>query len=234
MIEVRGLTKIYNRGRSDEIPAVVDVSLKVQDGTILVFTGPSGCGKSTLLGMLGMILTPTAGRIMFDGKDVTSYSDYHKTLLRRTLAGYVFQHINLLPHYTVLENVMLPLLCRDEDIEAYRPKALQLLEQLNLSNRVNQEVEQLSGGEQQRVAFVRALMTDPRYLYADEPTVFIDEASSKMIHDILGSLKKQGKSVLLATHDQELMKIADQVFRMSSGRVVSIDRSPRVDGGSRT
>ncbi len=216
MIEARNLSKIYNKGRSNEVVAVTGINLKI-DGGIVAFTGPSGCGKTTLLSMLGLILTPTSGEILFDGENVLSYSDYWKTKFRRESFGFIFQHINLLPGYTALENVLLPLYASDLRPEGYKERALELLTGLGMRERASHTVEQLSGGEQQRVAFVRALVKDPRYIFADEPTVFVDEETSKVIYDLLSDLRERGKTIVLSTHDPELIKIADKVCRMCRG-----------------
>lgn len=220
MIEVRNLTKIYNRGKFNETAAIVDVSLKVKDKSIVALTGPSGCGKTTLLSMMGLILTPTSGEILYDGENVLEASDYWRTQFRRNNFGFIFQHINLLPQYTTLENILLPLYASDTDPWSYEGKAREWLSKLGIADRAEHLVEQLSGGEQQRAAFVRALIREPKYIFADEPTVFVDEETSKIIYSVLSSLRDSGKTVILSTHDPELMKIADDTYRFMKGRLV--------------
>ncbi|MCX8182417.1 MAG: ABC transporter ATP-binding protein [Candidatus Methanomethyliaceae archaeon] len=220
MIELRGVSKIYNKGKFNEVVAVQDVNLKIEDGRIVVLTGPSGCGKTTLLSIMGLILTPTSGDILYDGEPVLGYSDYWKTIFRRENFGFVFQHINLLPQYTALENVLLPLYARDSDPSDFMERAVELLSKLGVIERANHLVEQLSGGEQQRVAFVRALIKDPKYLFADEPTVFVDEETSRIIYRLLQDLRDKGKTIVVSTHDPELIKIADQIHRMERGRLL--------------
>lgn len=221
MIDVVGLSKVYNRGTRDEVHAVEDVSLRVGDGRIVAITGPSGCGKTTLLSMLGLILTPTVGEITIDGERVLSNSDNWKTAFRRENFGFIFQHINLLHRNTAMENVLLPLYSFDADPAAYAPRAIELFGKLGLRGKENRLVETLSGGEQQRVAFVRALIKDPKYIFADEPTVFVDEETSKVICMMFASLRDAGKTVLISTHDPELLKIADDVHRMGGGRLLN-------------
>ena len=220
MIETANLTKIYNLGTPREVVAARDVSINIEDGAIVVLRGPSGCGKTTVLSTIGLILTPTRGQIFIDGEDITAYSDHWKSLYRRKNMGFIFQHINLLPNYTALENVLIPLLCRDEEVSHYKDRALQLFEKLKVVRRANNLVEQLSGGEQQRVAFVRALMSNPHIVLADEPTVFVDEETSEIMKGMFIELGEEGKSVVIATHDPELIQIAKKVYLMSGGTVV--------------
>ncbi len=220
MIETVNLTKIYNPGTPREVKAAVNVNVKVEDGAITVLQGPSGCGKTTLLSMLGLILTPTSGRIILDGEDITRYSDHWKTLYRRRHMGFIFQHINLLPGYTAMENVLVPLLCFDEDVSAYRERAMKLFEKLNIADKADNLVEQLSGGEQQRVALVRALVRNPRIILADEPTVFVDEETSRVIFEMFKELRDEGRTLIVSTHDPTLAKIADKGYVLDRGRVV--------------
>ncbi len=193
MIEVVNLTKIYNQGKKHQVEAVTDINLTAESGAITALVGPSGCGKTTLLSMIGQLLTPTKGKVLFDKEDVTSYSDGWKAIFRRKNMGFVFQHINLLPNFNALENVMTPLICHDVDPAEYKASALELLNQLGLSERAYFNVEQLSGGQQQRVAVARALITEPKIIVADEPLTFVDEASAKTITDFFENLKKKGK-----------------------------------------
>lgn len=217
MIEAKGLTKIFNRGKFNETVAVSDISLKIKDRSIVALTGPSGCGKTTLLSMLGLILTPTSGQILYDGDNVLSGSDNFKTNFRREKFGFIFQHINLLPQYTTIENILLPLYSFDEEPKLYEGKACEWLKKLNILDRATHLVEQLSGGEQQRAAFVRALIKEPAYIFADEPTVFVDEETSRIIYKVLTELREAGKTVILSTHDPELIKISDEIYRIKKG-----------------
>ncbi len=222
MIELLEVTKIYNKGKFNEVVAVQDVSLRIRDGAIIILTGPSGCGKTTLLSIMGLILTPTSGEILYDGENVLGFSDYWKTNFRRENFGFVFQHINLLPQYTALENILLPLYATDSDPNDFMERAVELLSKLGILERAKHLVEQLSGGEQQRVAFVRALIKDPKYIFADEPTVFVDEETSRVIYKLLKDLRDKGKTIVVSTHDPELIKIADQVYRMRNGRLLEV------------
>jgi putative ABC transport system ATP-binding protein len=220
MIEVVNLTKIYNQGKKHQVEAVTDVNLTAESGAITALVGPSGCGKTTLMSMIGQLLTPTKGKVLFDGEAVTSYSDGWKAVFRRNNMGFVFQHINLLPNFNALENVMTPLICHDVDPAEYKASALELLNQLGLSERAYFNVEQLSGGQQQRVAVARALITKPEIIVADEPLTFVDEASAKTITDFFEKLKDEGKTILISTHATNLAKLANKTYVITDGKVV--------------
>ncbi|MDH5806979.1 MAG: ABC transporter ATP-binding protein [Candidatus Methanomethylicaceae archaeon] len=220
MIELKNITKIYNLGKSNEVIALKEINMKIEKGKITAITGPSGCGKTTLLSIIGLILTPTKGELFYDGENVLKFSDYWKTIFRRNKFGFIFQHINLLPQYTAIENILLPLYSMDLNPMDYIEKAIELLSRLRVLDRAKNKVEQLSGGEQQRVAFVRALIKDPEYLFADEPTVFVDEETSHIIYNLLQELRDKGKTIIISTHDQELLKIADKVYRLVNGRLI--------------
>ncbi len=221
MIDAIDLTKIYNQGKKHQVEAVTDACITAESGAITALVGPSGCGKTTLMSMIGQLLTPTRGKVMIDGENITSYSDGWKAAYRRKNMGFVFQHINLLPNFNALENVMMPLLCHDVNPDKYKDSALGLLEQLGLSERSYFNVEQLSGGQQQRVAVARALMTEPKIIIADEPLTFVDEASAKVITDFFDKLKEEGKTILISTHAANLAKIANKTYVINSGKVVN-------------
>jgi putative ABC transport system ATP-binding protein len=220
MIETVHLTKIYNRGKKHQVEAVTDVNITAENGAITALVGPSGCGKTTLMSMIGQLLTPTKGKILFDKEDVTAYSDGWKAIFRRKNMGFVFQHINLLPNFNALENVMTPLLCHDVDPAKFVDSALKLLDQLGLSERAYFNVEQLSGGQQQRVAVARALITEPNIIVADEPLTFVDEASAKTITDFFEALRDQGKTILISTHVSNLSKLANKTYAIQEGKVL--------------
>jgi ABC-type lipoprotein export system ATPase subunit len=219
MIETQNLTKIYNIGKRNQVEAVTDSTLTAESGQITVLVGPSGCGKTTLMSMIGQLLTPTKGRVLVDGEDITAYSDGWKAVFRRKNLGFVFQHINLLPHLNALENIMIPLLAQDLQPEKHKQAAIDLLGKLGLSERAFFNVEQLSGGQQQRVAVARALITQPKIIIADEPLTFVDEQSARVITDFFGALKDEGKTVLISTHAPMLAKLADKTYTMKDGKL---------------
>ena len=221
MIETLGLTKVYNQGKRYQVEAVTDANITVESGSIAVLIGPSGCGKTTLMSMIGQLLTPTKGKVLIDGEDITSYSDGWKAVFRRNNLGFVFQHINLLPNLDAMENVTVPLLCHDVDPEKFRDPALQLLEQLGLADRAFFKVEQLSGGQQQRVAVARALITEPKIIVADEPLTFVDEESAKTISSFFCRLRDEGKTIMISTHASNLAKLADKTYSMKNGKIIN-------------
>jgi putative ABC transport system ATP-binding protein len=221
MIEAINLTKIYNKGKRNQVEAVTDANVTAENGEITAFVGPSGCGKTTLMSMIGQLLTPTKGKILVDKEDITAYSDGWKAVFRRNNVGFVFQHINLLPNLNALENVMTPLLCHDVDPAKYKQPALQLLDQLGLSERAFFEVEQLSGGQQQRVAVARALITEPKIIVADEPLTFVDDASAKTITDFFEKLREEGKTILISTHVSTMAKLANKTYALKDGKIVN-------------
>src|SRR3989304_838799 len=181
MIEGVELTKIYNKGKKHQVEAVTDANIVAESGAITVFVGPSGCGKTTLMSMLGQLLTPTKGKVLVDGEDITAYSDGWKAVFRRENVGFVFQHINLLPNLNALDNVMIPLISHNVDLAEFKEPALELLGKLGLADRAFFGVEQLSGGQQQRVAVARAVITEPNIVVADEPLTFVDEETARAI-----------------------------------------------------
>jgi ABC-type lipoprotein export system ATPase subunit len=220
MIETVNLTKIYNQGKKHQVEAVTNINLTAESGAITALVGPSGCGKTTLMSMIGQLLTPTKGQVIIDEENISAYSDSWKAIFRRNNIGFIFQHINLLPSFNALENVMTPLICHDVDPSEYKETALNLLEQLGLSERAYFNVEQLSGGQQQRVAVARALITEPTIIVADEPLTFVDEASAKTITDFFVKLKGEGKTILISTHAANLAKLADKTYSIADGKIV--------------
>jgi putative ABC transport system ATP-binding protein len=221
MIEAVNLTKIYNQGKKHEVHAVTDANLVAESGEITVLVGPSGCGKTTLMSMIGQLLTPTKGNVVIDNENISAYSDGWKAIFRRENMGFVFQHINLLPSFNALENVMTPLLCHEVDPAEFKDAALDLLDQLGLAERAYFNVEELSGGQQQRVAVARALITEPTIIVADEPLTFVDEASAKTITDFFQKLKDEGKTILISTHATNLAKLADKTYVLADGKIVN-------------
>jgi putative ABC transport system ATP-binding protein len=221
MIKTVDLTKIYNQGKKHQVEALTNANITADSGAITAFVGPSGCGKTTLMSLIGQLLTPTKGEVLIDNENITAFSDSWKAVFRRKNIGFVFQHINLLPNLNALENVMIPLLCHDVNPEEHTNSALELLDQLGLSERAYFNVEQLSGGQQQRVAVARALITEPKIIVADEPLTFVDEVSAKTITDFFEKLKDEGKTILISTHAANLAKLADKTYAITDGRIIN-------------
>jgi putative ABC transport system ATP-binding protein len=221
MIQTVNLTKTYNKGKKNQVEAVIDANITAENGQITALVGPSGCGKTTLMSMIGQLLTPTDGKVLVDGEDITAYSDLWKAKFRREKVGFVFQHINLLPNLTALENVLIPLISHDVELATYKAAALQLLDDLGLSQRASFMVEQLSGGQQQRVAVARALITSPQIIIADEPLTFVDSESAQRIVNFFNKLREDGKTICISTHVSEFAQLADKTYTVKDGKVLN-------------
>ena len=237
MIELSGITKSFNGGKPNQFTAVDNVTLTVNPRQITVFKGPSGSGKTSLLTMIGCMARPTSGRIFLrgvaaavpfqqDGVDtveITSLPERFLNDIRRSTFGFIFQQFNLVKGITVLENVMLPAYPTGEARADFRNRALNLLEQFSISRHAGQRVELLSGGELQRVAIARALINNPAIIIADEPTAHLDSKLSQEFMEIVGSLKGEGKSVLIASHDPLVYDspLIDALVEMRDGAVVN-------------
>jgi putative ABC transport system ATP-binding protein len=215
-IRTENLTKIFFKDKPNEVTAIEDLNLEIGHGKFLAITGPSGSGKTTLLSMLGLLSTPTRGRVVFDNEEVSSYSDGWKTKFRKKNIGIIFQQYNLLPNYLAWENVALPLLCTDASQSARRNAALSLMKKFGLEKRTDFKVAHLSGGEQQRVAIARALITDPQVVIADEPTASVDSETKSAIIETFEALIQSGKTLIVATHDQDLLSHSDQRLELVS------------------
>ncbi|MFH0781716.1 MAG: ABC transporter ATP-binding protein [Pseudomonadota bacterium] len=200
-LELDQVVKIYNQGEVNEVIALRGVSLRVGKTEMICIQGPSGSGKTTLLSIIGCILPPTSGRATIGDKKITRLPDHFLTLYRRELIGFVFQHFNMLDHLSVLDNITLPLLPLGISPAARAKRGDALLEKFAISHRRNFPVHQLSGGELQRVAIARALINDPPLIIADEPTAHLDSKLSIEVMDILTTLKKEGRTLVVASHD---------------------------------
>jgi putative ABC transport system ATP-binding protein len=201
LVDLEAVTKIYNQGQANEVIALKSVSLTVAEGEMVCMQGPSGSGKTTLLSIIGCIFSPTSGKARIGGKKISRLPDHFLTRYRRELIGFVFQNYNMIDHLTVLENITLPLVPLGISPSAREKKADHLLEKFGLSHRKKFTVKQLSGGELQRVAIARALINDPPIIVADEPTAHLDGELSLDIMDMLASLKKDGRTVIVSSHD---------------------------------
>ena len=227
MLESRNLHKVYNHGKKD-IRVLKGIDLKVSAGSFVVVAGPSGAGKSTLLNILGGIDSPSEGKVFFEGEDIYSLSDVALSRKRNERIGFVFQFYHLLPEFTVLENVLMPAWINLgykkamlEDASgggSLRKKASGLLVMAGLEARLGHFPSQLSGGEQQRVAIVRALMNNPRLLLCDEPTGNLDSVSGEAVISLIKKINRQeNMTVVMVTHNLELARIADTVYYLKDG-----------------
>jgi len=222
MIELQNIRKVFNEGRPNEYIALHDLSLSIAAHQVTALTGPSGSGKTTLLSLLGCMARPTAGRIVLEGREITSLPERFLTDIRRKTFGFIFQQFNLLSGISVIENVMLPAYPLGEPFSTLKQQAFSLLELFNLAHKAAAKVEWLSGGEAQRTAIARALVNRPEVIIADEPTAHLDTKLSREFMDIMRGFKAQGKTILIASHDPLVheSEVIDRVVRMRDGRII--------------
>jgi lipoprotein-releasing system ATP-binding protein len=213
--------KGYNRGKPSEVQVLRGATLSVAAGEVVALVAPSGAGKSTLLHIAGLLDTPDAGRVVLGGRDMVGLSDRVRTDLRRGEVGFIYQFHHLLPEFSALENVVIPQLANGASKAAAEARARDLLGKVGLGGRVSHRPAALSGGEQQRVAFCRALANAPRLLLADEPTGNLDPGTSDQVFGALMDLVREtGMSALIATHNLDLAARMDRIVRLEQGRVV--------------
>ena len=226
MIELKNISKIYQMG-SVEVPALKDISLKIEDGEFIAIMGPSGSGKSTLLNILGCLDIPTDGEFLFDGINVSKFSESRLAYLRNENIGFIFQTFNLLPRLTALSNVELPLIYAG-DHSKRKEMAFNALRSVNLEDRAHHRPRELSGGQQQRVAIARALVNQPSMILADEPTGNLDSRSGQEIMSILKELHNKGITIVLITHDDSVASYAQRIIRLKDGQIVEDQRTTDV------
>ncbi len=224
LIKVRNLNKRYNLGKTI-VHALRDVSLEVYNGEYLSVMGPSGSGKSTLFNMIGVLDKPTSGEIRISDIDLTTLSSREMAYFRGNYIGYVFQAYNLLPEYSALDNVALPLIFSGKMYHEAIKRAKEVLTSVGLGDRITHRPDELSGGQQQRVAIARALANSPVIILADEPTGNLDLHTGEEIIKLLNSLsKKNGVTVITATHDHKMLAMSDRIVWISDGRIDRIQK----------
>jgi putative ABC transport system ATP-binding protein len=222
-IELSGVTKIFNKGETNEFVAVRGVDLQVEKGEMACISGPSGSGKTTLLSIIGCITLPTSGGAIIGGRKIARLPDHFLTGYRRELIGFIFQNFNLLDHLSVVDNITLPLLPLGVPPGKREELAAVLLEKLSLSHRKTYPAAQLSGGEMQRVAIARALISDPPILIADEPTAHLDRRLSGEVMSIFSALREEGKTIIISSHDPIVTDDSrlNRTLHMQDGQIVS-------------
>lgn len=219
LIKLNNVWKTYNID-SVEVDAIKDSSAEINKGDFIAVIGPSGSGKSTMMHLIGCLDIPTKGSILLENINICSLNESSLAQIRGKKIGFIFQQFNLIQNLTALENVMLPMMFQNKTSREERmEKAEKLLEKVGLGERAGHKPGQMSGGEQQRVAIARALANDPEIILADEPTGNIDSKRSKEIIEILRELNKEGKTVIIVTHDKEIAKIAKKHIKLKDGKI---------------
>jgi len=220
IIEIKKLRKVYGDGL--EVMALDGVDLIIEVGEFLAIVGPSGSGKSTLLNMIGILDTPTSGEIWLKGKNITKINPKERARLRNRELGFVFQYHHLLPEFSAVENVMMPLLIAGVDKKEARERSITFLEDVGLGDRLGNKPTQLSGGQNQRVAVARALANHPSIVIGDELTGNLDSKSSDMVYDLLRELNREmNQTFILVTHDMDMAEKTDRILRLVDGKIVS-------------
>ncbi len=224
VVEIKNVSKIYGEGLS-EVRALDDVDLTIEENEFVAIVGPSGSGKSTMMNLIGCLDKPTRGIVKIAGQDVNELNDVKLTQLRNYAIGFVFQQFFLLPKTSAVDNVSTPLLYRGLSSKEAKEKSLAMLAKLGLADRSDHQPTQLSGGQQQRVAIARALVTDPTIILADEPTGALDSQSGEQVMNLMEALHKEGKTIILITHEAEVANRAHRIITLKDGKIVSDDRS---------
>ena len=219
MIEVKDLTKVF---KTEEVEtwALDQVSLSVENGEFVAVMGPSGCGKSTLLHILGLLDTASSGTYLLDGQDVSGYSERQRNALRKGTLGFVFQSFNLIDELTVRENIALPLLYMGVPAEERRRRVEEAMARMDITHRAGHFPRQISGGQQQRTAIARAIVTRPKLILADEPTGNLDSKNGKEVMGLLGELHREGTTIVMVTHSKHDAGYADRIVHLFDGRVL--------------
>lgn len=220
ILELKDLKKSYNQNKSNQIDVLLGANLLLKKGEVVALTAPSGAGKSTLLHIAGLLDQADTGDVRVAGQNLAGVSDRRRTIIRRRDIGFIYQFHHLLPEFSAAENIMLPQMADGQRKSAAKTRALPLLEAVGLLNRAQHRPAELSGGEQQRVAFCRALANSPKLLLADEPTGNLDQATSEQVFDALLSIVRQtGLSALIATHNPALASRMDRTITLEQGRL---------------
>lgn len=223
-LELAGIEKVYKRGTPGEVAVLRGATLEVKRGEVVALVAPSGAGKSTLLHIAGLLDTPDAGSVALSGRNMVGLSDRDRTLARRGEVGFIYQFHHLLPEFTALENIVIPQLANGVAEAEAEARARDLLDRVGVAARAEHRPAALSGGEQQRVAFCRALANRPKLLLADEPTGNLDPATSDQVFGALMALVREtGLAALIATHNLELAARMDRTVRLDQGRVMAIN-----------
>ena len=218
LVELRNVSKIYRLGE-EEIRALDDVTLDIEEGEFISIIGPSGSGKSTLMHILGCLDSPSKGTIQLDGVKIERASSRELATIRNRKIGFVFQFFNLLPKLNVVQNVELPMIYSGVSAKERRERALAALQLVDLANRAKHRPSQLSGGQQQRTAIARALVNNPRIVFADEPTGNLDSHTGDAILQLFRRLSQEGRTIVLVTHDPEIAAVTPRRIEIRDGKI---------------
>jgi putative ABC transport system ATP-binding protein len=229
-IELTDLTKHYKQGKNI-VKALDGVNLSIQSGEFVAVVGRSGSGKTTMLDLLGLLLRPTSGKILIDGIDTGTLKDGERATMRGERIGFIFQEFNLLPTLNAIENVMLPLRYRRGKDPDGRARAMRLLEEVDLADRVDHKPSELSGGQAQRVAIARSLINNPALVLGDEPTGEVDSETSTQLIDLMRRMNRErGVTFVIVTHDMEIANRTDRIIRLKDGQVLSDEKITASNG----
>lgn len=221
VLELSGISKVYNRGKAAEIVVLDGLDLRVDRGEVVALVAPSGAGKSTLLHIAGLLDLPDSGSVSINGRDTAGQGDRARTAVRRAEVGFVYQFHHLLPEFTAAENIILPQLANGVARRVADARAAELMDRVGLAARAGHRPAALSGGEQQRVAFCRALANGPKLLLADEPTGNLDPGTSDQVFRVLMEIVREtGLSAVIATHNLELAERMDRIVRLKGGQLL--------------
>ncbi len=218
VIDIDSLTKIYQTGKT-EFKALNNVKLKIRKGDFVCIMGPSGSGKSTLMNIIGCLDRPTSGTVIIDGENISSVNDNQLAEIRSRKVGFIFQKFNLMPTLTALKNIALPMVFIGQTKASREQRAADLLAKVGLANWATHKPAELSGGQQQRIAIARALCNNPSIILADEPTGNLDTKTGEQIMELLVSLNREGKTILLVTHAIALKRFSNRVVNMLDGEI---------------
>lgn len=219
IIDIRNIYKIYNPGRN-EVRALDGVNLKIEEGEFVAIVGPSGSGKSTLMNILGCLDTPSKGSYYLGQDDVSTLNDNRLSVIRNRHIGFIFQGFNLINSMDALQNVSLPLVYRGFPTEQRKEMAKEALVKVGLWNRMHHLPSELSGGQQQRVSIARAIASSPQIILADEPTGNLDSVSGREVMDILYNLHREGRTIILITHDESAAASIDRQIKIQDGKII--------------
>ena len=221
MIELKNITKIYDLNKNDQVVALKDINLSINEGELIILKGSSGSGKSTILSLIAALNKPTSGEVIVDNKKISKLPDNFASIYRRDNIGFIFQKYNLIADITVKENILLPLIPLNPDADELDKKLDLVMEKFKISHKKETLVKNLSGGEQQRVAIARANVNNPKIIIADEPTANLDEKLSLHFIEILKELKNAGKTIVVATHDPLFFNLdfVDREIQVSNGTI---------------